>query len=39
VEHEIMEAQSEFLRNKAFKDSASLKDLLANMMQDYSRFG
>lgn len=39
VEREIMDAQNEFMRNKAFKDSSSLKDLLSNMMQDYSRFG
>ena len=38
VEREILEAQNEFMRNKSFRDHQSLKDLLANMMKDYSVF-
>jgi hypothetical protein len=38
VEREILEAQNEFMRNKSFRDHQSLKDLLANMMRDYSNF-
>ena len=38
AEREILNAQNEFLRNKSFRDHKTLKDLLTNMMQDYSNF-
>ncbi|HCW32317.1 MAG: hypothetical protein UT36_C0010G0071 [Candidatus Peregrinibacteria bacterium GW2011_GWF2_39_17] len=38
VEREILQAQNEFIKNKSFKDNQTLKDLLANMLQDYSNF-
>lgn len=38
AEREILNAQNEFVRNKSFRDHKALKDLLTNMMQDYSNF-
>ena len=37
VEREVLEAKSEFMRTKNLRDHNTLKDLIANMIQDYSR--
>lgn len=37
TEREILQAQNEFMRNKAFRDHQTLKDLLSSMIEDYSR--
>lgn len=38
LEREILQAQNEFMRNKSFRDHQTLKDLLGNMVKDYSQF-
>lgn len=37
VEREVLEAKSEFMRSKNLRDHNTLKDLISNMVQDYSR--
>lgn len=37
LEREILQSQNEFMRNKSFRDHQTLKDLLSNMIEDYSR--